>query len=90
MFKTICWNARSINTKSSVQRLQFLRKLHQFYLIVILEPFANNNQLNIVRLQLNMDHAISNSNEKVWVFWTNDLTVNILEIHDQHITGSLN
>ncbi|XP_015086985.1 uncharacterized protein LOC107030101 [Solanum pennellii] len=29
------------------------------------EPFANNNQLNIVRMQLQMDNAISNDNATV-------------------------
>ncbi|XP_015068710.1 uncharacterized protein LOC107013272 [Solanum pennellii] len=78
---------KSINTKSSLERIQTLRKLHHLSLIVILEPFANNNQLNIVRMQLQMDHAISNSNGKIWLLWSKELTVKILEIHDQHITG---
>lgn len=65
MLKAVCWNARSINTKSSLERLQTLRKLHHLDLIVILEPFADNNQLNTVRMQWQMDYAIINLNGKI-------------------------
>ncbi|KAK6793167.1 hypothetical protein RDI58_006620 [Solanum bulbocastanum] len=28
MIKALCWNARSINTQSSLERLQTLKKMH--------------------------------------------------------------
>ena len=33
-----------------------------------------------------MDNALCNNNGKIWLFWTNDMECDILEIHDQHIT----
>ncbi|XP_015170975.1 uncharacterized protein [Solanum tuberosum] len=33
-----------------------------------------------------MDHAVSNPNGKIWVFWSNEVTGHILEKHAQHIT----
>lgn len=89
MLKAICWNARSINTKSSLERLQTLRKMYHLDLIIIIEPFSNNNQINIVRMQLQMDYAIGNLNGKIWLFWSKSISVNILENHDQHITGEI-
>ncbi|KAH0775105.1 hypothetical protein KY290_012242 [Solanum tuberosum] len=86
IIKVICWNARSINTKGSLERLQTLKKLHQLSIIAILEPFANNSYIGTVRSQLQMDHAVSNDNGKIWLFLANEVTGSIMETHDQHIT----
>ncbi|XP_049348976.1 uncharacterized protein LOC125813531 [Solanum verrucosum] len=34
-----------------------------------------------------MEHAVSNSNGKIWLFWSNAITGNIRENSEQHITG---
>ncbi|WMV45637.1 hypothetical protein MTR67_039022 [Solanum verrucosum] len=60
--------------------------MHQLSRIAILEPFADTSQLNIVRIQFQMDHAISNPNGKIWLFWSNEITGNIYENSEQHIT----
>jgi len=86
MIKAICWNARSINTKGSLERLQTLKKLHHLSIIAILEPFADNSQIDKVRIHLQMDQAASNPNGKIWLFWSNEVNGHILEQHDQHIT----
>ncbi|KAK4707383.1 hypothetical protein R3W88_033072 [Solanum pinnatisectum] len=86
MIKTICWNARSINTQSSLERLQTLKKMHQLSMIAILEPFVDISHLNNVRIHLQMDHAVSNPNGKIWLLWSNDITGNIHENGEQHFT----
>ncbi|KAG5570445.1 hypothetical protein H5410_060211 [Solanum commersonii] len=68
MIKTICWNTRSINTQGSLERLQALKKIHHLSMIAILEPFVDNSHINIVRIQLQIDHAVSNPNGKIWLF----------------------
>jgi len=65
MIKALCWNARSINTQGSMERLQTLKTMHQLDMIAVLEPFADNSQLNTVRIHLQMEHAVSNSNGKI-------------------------
>ncbi|XP_015167780.1 uncharacterized protein [Solanum tuberosum] len=85
MIKAICWNARSINTKGSLERLQTLKKLHHLSIIAILEPFADNSQIDKVRIHLQMDQAASNPNGKIWLFWSNEVNGHIFEQHDQHI-----
>ncbi|KAG5580340.1 hypothetical protein H5410_050967 [Solanum commersonii] len=47
----------------------------------------DKSQLNSVRIHLQMDHATSNPNGKIWHFWSNAITGNIHENSDQHITG---
>ncbi|KAG5585722.1 hypothetical protein H5410_046156 [Solanum commersonii] len=39
------------------------------------------------RIQIHMDHAVSNPNGKIWLLWSNEITRHILENHKQHITG---
>lgn len=64
MIKSICWNARSINTLGALERLINLRKLHNLSMIAILEPFANQSQLVSCRIKLLMDKGHSNPNNK--------------------------
>ena len=86
MISTIGWNARSINFQGSLERLQNLKKMHNFSMIAILETFADNSQINKYKLLLSKNNALCNNNGKIWLFWTNDMECDILEIHDQHIT----
>ncbi|KAG5576485.1 hypothetical protein H5410_056619 [Solanum commersonii] len=73
---------RSINTKGSLERLKTLKKLHYLSIISLLEPFADISHIDMVRIQLQMDHAVSNPNGKIWLFWSNEVTGHILEKHD--------
>lgn len=86
MISAICWNAKSINTKGALERLQQLQKMHNLSLIVILEPFADNSQLNHFKILLNMDRTTCNPNGKIWIFWTRDLEGKAIDIDDQHVT----
>ncbi|KAG5605830.1 hypothetical protein H5410_027322 [Solanum commersonii] len=89
MIETLCWNARSINSQGSLERLQTLKKMHNLSIIVILEPFSNNSHINTYKIQLNMEQAYCNNNGKIWLFWNSDMTCNILEAEDQQITCEL-
>jgi len=89
MITTLCWNARSINTQGSLERIQTLKKMHNLTMIVILEPFADSSQINSYRIQLNMDKAHSNPNAKIWLFWAGELDCNVLDTDEQHTTCEL-
>ncbi|XP_015159686.1 uncharacterized protein [Solanum tuberosum] len=47
---------------------------------------TDNSHIDMVKIQLQMDHAASNPNGKIWLFWSNEVTGSILEKHEQHIT----
>ncbi|WMV45625.1 hypothetical protein MTR67_039010 [Solanum verrucosum] len=89
MLKTFCWNARSINTQGSLERIQTLKKIHNLTMIVILEPFADSSQINNYRIQLNMDKAHSHPNAKIWLFWGGELDCIVLDTDEQHTTSEL-
>ncbi|KAH0773495.1 hypothetical protein KY290_010632 [Solanum tuberosum] len=63
--------------------------MHNLSMIAILEPFAENTQINKYKIQLNMDKAFFNKNGKIWIFWNEDMDCHIIEAEDQHITCSL-
>ena len=86
MIKLICWNARSINTFGALERLINLRKFHNLSMLAILEPFSNQSQVDSNRMKLLMNQGHSNPNNKIWLFWSNEVTCDILECDQQHIT----
>lgn len=86
MISTICWNPRSINTQGVLEILRKLKNFHNLSMIIILEPFSDNSQLYFYRVQLQMDQAYCNSNGKIWVLWTQDVTCRILDHDEQQIT----
>ncbi|XP_055835119.1 uncharacterized protein LOC129903596 [Solanum dulcamara] len=73
-----------------MERLKSLKSIHQIPIIAILEPFSDSIQIQYFRNQLNMDHAISNPNGKIWLFWTKDIDCRILENEEQLITYEFN
>ena len=86
MIKLICWNARSIKTFGALERLINLRKMHNLSIITILEPFSNTDHLESYRMQMLMNSAYSNSNSKIWLFWSNDVICKVLDSDQQQVT----
>ena len=86
MIKMLCWNARSINTFGVLERLINLRKIHNLAMIAILEPFSNSTQLDFYRMKIGMDYGHSNPNNKIWLFWSNEVVCKILDSDQQQIT----
>lgn len=86
MIHTICWNARSINTKGALERLQQLKAVHNVSTIAILEPFIDNSHINIYKSRLRMENAYCNLNGKIWIFWNQDVDCKVLDSDDQQVT----
>ncbi|XP_071920627.1 uncharacterized protein [Coffea arabica] len=66
--------------------------LNQIRLLVLLEPLSDTPQLEVVRRLLGFDCSLGALNNKVWVFWYNDMTLNFKELAEQllhmHVTFS--
>ncbi|XP_055800396.1 uncharacterized protein LOC129869819 [Solanum dulcamara] len=86
MISTLCWNARSIDTQGALDRLQRLKDYHKLSMIAVLEPFSNKSQLHFYRIQLGIDNAMSNSNNKIWLFWNKDCVCNLVDQDEQQLT----
>ncbi|XP_010324843.1 uncharacterized protein [Solanum lycopersicum] len=50
------------------------------------EPFANSSQLDSYRMRLLMDYSYSNSNNKIWIFWSDKVKCQIVDMDQQHIS----
>ena len=55
-------------------------------MIAILEPFANHSQLDFYRMKLLMDYCYSNSNNKILIFWSNDMKCKVVDMNQQLVT----
>ena len=86
MIKLLCLNARRINTFGALERLINIRQFHNLSMLAILEPFFNQSQVDSYRMQLLMNQGHSNPNNKIWLFLSNEVTCDILECDQQHIT----
>ena len=89
MISSIIWNVRGINTQGVLERLKMLRKMYQLSVIAILEPFSDSVNIHNFKMQLSMDNATSNCNDKIWVFWNSDIDCNILDEDEQQITCNM-
>ncbi|XP_015159877.1 uncharacterized protein [Solanum tuberosum] len=63
-----------------------LKKLHHISIIAILEPFSDIIHVQNFKHQLAMDHAMSNCNGKIWLFWNLDVDCNVIEEDEQQVT----
>ncbi|KAG5599775.1 hypothetical protein H5410_031145 [Solanum commersonii] len=77
---------RGINTQGVMERLKVLKKMHHISIIAILEPFSDTTHVHTFKHQLAMDHAMSNCNGKIWLFWNLDVDCKVLEEDKQQIT----
>ncbi|XP_055803381.1 uncharacterized protein LOC129872414 [Solanum dulcamara] len=85
MMNTICWNARSIDTQGALDRLQKLKDYHSLSMLAILEPFAHQSQINQYKNQLRMNNACHNPNNKIWLFWNQDVDCHIRDQDEQQV-----
>ncbi|OIT31321.1 hypothetical protein A4A49_31488 [Nicotiana attenuata] len=81
--------AAGIRTSGALERIKILKKLHKISLIAVLEPFLDDSHLNHFKIQLSMHQATSNNNNKIWIFWDQDINATVLDSDDQQVTLEL-
>ncbi|XP_070048945.1 uncharacterized protein [Nicotiana tomentosiformis] len=79
-----------VKSKGAFQRLKKLIKRHKVTCIALHEPFVDKTKLNHYRSKLGFPNAIANSNGKIWIFWDNDYTCNVISNKKQQITMEVN
>ncbi|XP_071939796.1 uncharacterized protein [Coffea arabica] len=90
--QSVVWNIRGASRKDSLRYLHKICKTNKIRLLVLLEPLSDTPQLEVVRRLLGFDSALGALNNKVWVFWYNDMSLSFKELAEQllhmHITFS--
>ncbi|KAF9681426.1 hypothetical protein SADUNF_Sadunf05G0000200 [Salix dunnii] len=90
MINSLIWNIRGIAGKTGLRRLKNLIKMHRPKIIEIIEPMVELDRIAFFTRTLGFANSMSNCANKIWVFWVEDLTVNLFKDHNQCITVSVN
>ena len=86
----IYWNCRGIG--SSKVRLRAMLKVLKPTVLIVAEPFRQDCKLERWQGMLKFDASYSNgdSDGKLWIFWNNEVHINILQDSNQHVTFIIN
>nr|XP_027101056.1 uncharacterized protein LOC113720378 [Coffea arabica] len=81
--KFVVWNIRGASRRDSLRYLHNMCKSHKVRLLVLLEPLSDPPQMEVVRRSLGFDKVWGALNNKVWVFWFNEMAVSFRELAEQ-------
>ena len=81
--KFVVWNIRGASRRDSLRYLHNMCKSHKVRLLVLLEPLSDPPQMEVVRRSLGFDKVWGALNNKVWVFWFNEIAVSFRELAEQ-------
>lgn len=83
MIKLLTWNIRGVGNIATVRRLKKLCSLHGFSIIILLEPFVAADQIKSLSTKLGFQDCLASENNKIWILWRHNLTVQLLSQTDQ-------
>ncbi|KAL9683096.1 hypothetical protein QQ045_014911 [Rhodiola kirilowii] len=84
----LCWNARGIMNKGTLDFMKLTMSQHKIDVCAIIEPMSNSD--NIIKLARDMQlgnslhHAPTNTN--IWLLWSDSVRVQETHHSSQHIT----
>lgn len=85
MNKILFWNIISINSQQDFERLTNLNRINQYWMIGLMEPFEDSNKIYKYRHILKPHSALTNNNDKIWLFTREKLQVNTIADTTQHL-----
>lgn len=85
MLKAIIWNARGIKNESTKRRLRKLVNLHNLETMVIFEPMTDDSNMASLAGFIQLPNFFSSANKggKVWLFWSENLDIQVVECTNQ-------
>ncbi|XP_019168334.1 PREDICTED: uncharacterized protein LOC109164037 [Ipomoea nil] len=86
LMRFLVWNVRGVASQGSFHRIRVLLRSHSPSILCLLEPFSSPDRLGYFQLRFSFDHSLSSCNNKIWLFWNNDLSVSIEGQSDQCIS----
>ncbi|PKU87932.1 hypothetical protein MA16_Dca007874 [Dendrobium catenatum] len=90
MIKALIWNIRGVGASLSKDRVKNLCRINNIQILVLLEPFVSASKLISVCKMLGFDFAIANCNNKIWIFWKQCITLDVIIDHPQVIHVNIN
>lgn len=72
------------------KRLKTIKNNYNIMFISLQEPFEQAEYLPNYMRVLDMQGWYANSNNKIWLIWSNDFTVSVIKHTDQHVNCRIN
>jgi len=84
--KALFWNIRSVRSHKALDRLIDLNKRHRYKYIALMEPFQGPHELEQYKRRLGFQNAFCNCSAKIWIFWDEDWTWEVVRDNVQHLS----
>ncbi|KAI0504038.1 hypothetical protein KFK09_014985 [Dendrobium nobile] len=90
MIKALMWNVRGIGGKDSKNRVKNLCRIHNIKLLILSEPMINADKIVETARFLGYNSSFANCSNKLWLFWHNTITIDIIADHHQVVHCHIN
>ncbi|XP_031132021.1 uncharacterized protein LOC116033418 [Ipomoea triloba] len=81
--KVLFWNVRGLS--SSCRRLRQLIRHEKVNLVSISEPFLTADRIEDFARKLNLQFSFASQSCKIWLFWSDVFSINVLHDSDQYV-----
>ncbi|XP_070045223.1 uncharacterized protein [Nicotiana tomentosiformis] len=78
-----------MRAQKASERLKTLKTQHNLTFIALQEPMTKSSKIERFQFELGVQHSYYNRNNKIWLFWTDDHILNILEDTEQQVTCTI-
>lgn len=79
MIGKLSWNVRGIGSPGSLERLQMIQQQCQIPLVCRQEPTVDSSKIEKFKRKLRMEHGYCNGSSKIWILWTSEVDITILQ-----------
>lgn len=79
--KALVWNSRSVKSQQVFERVQMLHRFHKITFIDLMELFQLARHINKYKRRVKMNLAISNCNDKIWLFTNHNVIATVLFLY---------
>lgn len=86
MTKSLFWNIRGLSKPSNFRRVKNLMRSHKIQIFVLCETKVDVGQLEVFRVKLRFDEALSNEVGSGWMFYNNPFQCSLIGEGSQHIS----
>lgn len=79
----LIWNIRGASRRDSQRYLQRLCRDNNVWLLILLDPLLDVSVLGSLKTLLHFEQAQSFINDKIWVLWCTELSIEFRELAEQ-------
>lgn len=69
----------------SLERLNFMKQQYNLPMIILQEPMVGPEKIDVFRRKLGYNYCFKNINNKIWIFWSDQVNVNLVQNKEQQV-----